>query len=81
MSAKLLRVAEAVAAMAELVERSADPDRVRSSLDRLLSARPQLAGRLVAEPRLAERLVTVSAASRSLARLIERDALAIEVLA
>lgn len=66
--------------LAELVDRSADPARVRSALARLERASPGLAERAEAEPWLAVRLVAVLAASRSLARLLERDPVSLDLL-
>lgn len=66
---------------ADLVDRSADPDRVRAVLERLEAADPSLAGRLAANAPLAGALVAVLAASRSLGRLLISDPLALGVLA
>lgn len=65
----------------ELVERSADPARVRGSLERLVRAWPDLPDRLRADEALAHRVVAVVAASRSLTELLVRDPRALEVLA
>ncbi|MEO7428295.1 MAG: bifunctional [glutamine synthetase] adenylyltransferase/[glutamine synthetase]-adenylyl-L-tyrosine phosphorylase [Acidimicrobiales bacterium] len=70
-----------VADMGELVERSADPGRVRAALDRLARTRPDLPALLVSDPALAGRLVAVLAASRSLSSVLERDPAALAVLA
>ncbi len=67
--------------MGELVERSADPGRVRAALDRLARTRPDLPALLVSDPALAGRLVAVLAASRSLSSMLERDPAALAVLA
>lgn len=75
------RVAEVLASLSELVERSADPARVRTALDRLVRMWPDVGVRLVNHAPLAQRAVAVVAASRSLGRLLERDPLAIDVLA
>lgn len=69
-----------VASLADVVERSADPARVRAVLDRLTRAWPDLSDRLLADEPLAARLVAVVAASRSLAGLLERDELALNML-
>jgi glutamate-ammonia-ligase adenylyltransferase len=81
MAARLPAMAEVLAPLAELVERSADPARVRAALDRLTAAAPALPDRLVGDAGLAERLVAVVAASRSLGALLVRDPAALEVLA
>jgi len=81
MAARLPAMAEVLAPLAELVERSADPARVRAALDRLTAAAPALPDRLVGDVGLAERLVAVVAASRSLAALLVRDPAALDVLA
>ena len=72
-----------LAPLSDLAERSADPARVRAALDRLGRAWPDLAERLAPDDgaAAAHRLVTVLAASRSLTRLLERDALALDVVA
>jgi glutamate-ammonia-ligase adenylyltransferase len=74
-------VAEVLAPVNELVERSADPARVRAALERLTRAWPDLPDRLASDEALARRVVTVVAASRSLGRLLEREPRAVEVLA
>ena len=61
------------------VERSADPDRVRGSLDRI--GRAWLEHMHALDDDGATRLVAVLAASRSLAELLERDELALGVIA
>ncbi|MDP1818800.1 MAG: bifunctional [glutamine synthetase] adenylyltransferase/[glutamine synthetase]-adenylyl-L-tyrosine phosphorylase [Acidimicrobiales bacterium] len=67
--------------VAELVERSADPPRVRAALERLAISRPDLVGVASDDPSLAASVVAVLAASRSLARVLEADPGAFEVLA
>ncbi len=69
-----------VLAAQDLVERSADPGRVRGALVRLLDARPELEADLDEAGARAQSLVAVLAASRSLGRLLVVDAGAIEVL-
>ncbi|HEX6420573.1 MAG TPA: bifunctional [glutamine synthetase] adenylyltransferase/[glutamine synthetase]-adenylyl-L-tyrosine phosphorylase [Acidimicrobiales bacterium] len=64
--------------LADLVERSANPQAVRAALDRLDGS---VAERLASSPTLAEAVVTVVAASRSATRLIETDPAALDVLA
>ena len=64
--------------MAELADRSADPPAVRLALDRV---DPPVLERLGASPDLAEAFVAVTAASPSLARLLQADPGALEVLA
>ncbi|HET6775941.1 MAG TPA: hypothetical protein VFH36_21695, partial [Acidimicrobiales bacterium] len=68
----------ALADLADLVERSADPPAVRTALDRLGAAAVE---RVVASPSLATALVAVVAASRSATRLIDADPAALDVLA
>jgi glutamate-ammonia-ligase adenylyltransferase len=65
---------------AELVERSADPPRVRAGLERVARSHPDLVERL-ADERLAATLVTVVAASRHLTELLATDAGALAVIA
>lgn len=70
-----------MALVGELVERCADPDRVRAALDRLERAWPDLTERLsLDDAGVAARLVSVLAASRSLADLLEQDPRALDVL-
>jgi hypothetical protein len=65
--------------LGELVERSADPEAVRTALDRLGDG---VVERLAADPEgLAAPAIRVLAASRSLTRLIETDPVALDVLA
>jgi glutamate-ammonia-ligase adenylyltransferase len=66
---------------ADLVERSADPARVRAALDRLAAAHPGLSDRLEAASGLTAALVAVLGASRSLARLLVGDPVALDQLA
>ncbi len=74
-------MAEALALVGEVVERCADPERVRAALDRLERAWPDLTDRLALDnDDVAARLVSVLAASRSLAGLLEQDARALDVL-
>jgi glutamate-ammonia-ligase adenylyltransferase len=63
------------------IERAADPPTVRVALERLGDAHPGLLDRLDAEAPLRRAVIAVSAASRSLTRLLERDDEAVEVLA
>lgn len=70
-----------VAPLTEIVERSADPARVRAALERLARSHGDLTARLESDELLATRLVAVLAASRSLATVVERDPAALEVLA
>jgi glutamate-ammonia-ligase adenylyltransferase len=66
-------------ALGELVERSADPEAVRTALDRLGDG---VVERLAADPEgLAATAIRVLAASRSLTRLLETDPVALDVLA
>ena len=66
---------------AELIDRSADPERVRLALARLSDVDGGLPERLAADARLTEALVAVLAASRSLGRVLVRDPGAVDVLA
>ncbi|MDQ2651068.1 MAG: bifunctional [glutamine synthetase] adenylyltransferase/[glutamine synthetase]-adenylyl-L-tyrosine phosphorylase [Actinomycetota bacterium] len=61
--------------------RSADPDRVGIALANLEEQHPGLAQRLEREPGLADGLVALLAASRSSARVLRRDAQALDRLA
>jgi glutamate-ammonia-ligase adenylyltransferase len=63
------------------IEHSAAPSTARLAIDRLAAARPDLPGRLAADDRLRDAVVAVTAASRSLTRLLETDEAAIDVLA
>ena len=63
-----------------LVERSADPARVRTALDQWLVGRPTLVDELTADEVLAGRVVAVLAASRSLAVVLRSDPGALHVL-
>lgn len=75
-------MADALALVGELVERCADPNRVRAALERLERAWPDLTDRLsLDDDGVAARLVSVLAASRSLAVLLEQDAGALDVIA
>ncbi|MEJ7845633.1 MAG: bifunctional [glutamine synthetase] adenylyltransferase/[glutamine synthetase]-adenylyl-L-tyrosine phosphorylase [Acidimicrobiales bacterium] len=60
---------------------SADPPAVRASLARIGDERPDAAARLAADPCLAAAAVAVLAAGRWLAPVVERDPLALDVLA
>lgn len=71
---------EVSATVADAVERSADPERVRAALARLRHSWPDLLTRTGADGSLVGRLVAVLAASRSLTQLLELDAGAREVL-
>jgi [glutamine synthetase] adenylyltransferase / [glutamine synthetase]-adenylyl-L-tyrosine phosphorylase len=62
----------------DLIERSADPLAVRAALDRLDGS---VGERLAVDPTLARAFVTTVAASRSAARLIHADPVAMAVLA
>lgn len=62
----------------DLIERSADPLAVRAALDRLDGS---VGERLAVDPTLARAFVTTVAASRSAARLIRADPVAMAVLA
>lgn len=61
------------APLAELVERCADPARVRAALGRLHRSQPQLVEDLQADAGAARRAVSVLAASHALAELLVRD--------
>lgn len=63
-----------------LVERSADPDRVRAALDRWARHRPELPDLLDSDVALAARVVAVLAASRSLAGTLRDDSGALDGL-
>ena len=64
----------------ELVERSADPDRVRAALAHLAEAHPSLSAQLGMDTASAPALVAVLAASQSLGRLLLADATALGAL-
>ena len=68
------------AVMEQLVERSADPARVRSGLERIGRGRPEALARLHTDSAAAGAAVAVLAASRSLGELLARDAGALDVL-
>jgi glutamate-ammonia-ligase adenylyltransferase len=72
---------EATRALGELVERSADPARVRDALDRWTDGDPALLDRLEGDPELAVAVVAVLGASRSLATVLRTDPVALAVLA
>ncbi|MBO0893100.1 MAG: hypothetical protein J2O39_01885, partial [Acidimicrobiales bacterium] len=76
-----MTTAESTAALEQLIERSASPPEVARFLERLTTAQPDAPARLAGDPGLAQALVAVVAASRSLARLCEKDPAALEVLA
>lgn len=64
----------------DLVERSADPDRVRTALARLVEVQPTVADEVAAASPLGVALVAVLSASRSLGRLLLDDGLALAAL-
>jgi len=68
------------APVTDLVARSADPDRVRRGLERLVELHPDLPAELDARSPLAEAVVAVLAASRSLGRLLLGDPGAVAML-
>ena len=68
------------APVTDLVAQSADPDRVRRALERLVEVHPELVTELDARSPLAEALVAVLAASRSLGRLLVEDQGALTML-
>lgn len=70
-----------MAAIASPVERSADPERARTVLARLIEVRPDLRDRLADDDPLTRAVVTVGAASGWLGRLVVTDRGAIDVLA
>jgi glutamate-ammonia-ligase adenylyltransferase len=74
-------VQDLAAIVGDLVDRSADPARVRAALERIGRAQPDLTDLLAADDGLAARVVAVTAASRSLTALLERDGDALERLA
>jgi [glutamine synthetase] adenylyltransferase / [glutamine synthetase]-adenylyl-L-tyrosine phosphorylase len=77
----VVTTAESAAELEQLIERSASPPEVSLFLERLAAAQPDVPARLGGDPALAGALVAVLGASRSLARLCERDPAALEVLA
>ncbi len=68
-------------AIAEAVDRSAAPAAVRTAIERLVSAQPGSGPRLEDDAGLLRATVAVLAASRSLARVLESDHRAIDVIA
>ncbi len=64
-----------------LIERSAAPAAVATAVARWQDTCPGVTSRLAADPALARAVVAVLGASRAAARLLERDPLAVEVLA
>ena len=68
------------APVTDLVGRSADPERVRRALERLVELHPGLPAELDARSPVAEALVAVLAASRSLGRLLLGDPGALSML-
>lgn len=64
---------DVLAPLAELVERSPDPARVRAALDRLQRAHPDVVDALDADAAAAERAVAVLGASHALGELLVRD--------
>jgi glutamate-ammonia-ligase adenylyltransferase len=73
-------VFEANPHVVELVERSADPERVRSALDRLGHDQPDALDEVLDDDDAAVALVAVLAASRSLTRVLQTDAAALPAL-
>jgi len=73
-------VPAAPVALDDLVERSADRERVRAALERLEEAQPEVLPVVLGEARAAGALVAVLAASRSLGALLRSDAGALAVL-
>ncbi len=65
--------------VADAVADAPVPGRTATALDRLLAARPDLPDRM-ADPALAAALVAVTSASRSLARVLDADPAALDVL-
>ncbi|MGH9184877.1 MAG: bifunctional [glutamine synthetase] adenylyltransferase/[glutamine synthetase]-adenylyl-L-tyrosine phosphorylase [Acidimicrobiales bacterium] len=65
----------------DAIAHSAAPANVRLALDRLAAVHADLMARLADDSRLAAAVVAVTAASRSLTRLLETDPTALEVLA
>ncbi|MGH9118596.1 MAG: bifunctional [glutamine synthetase] adenylyltransferase/[glutamine synthetase]-adenylyl-L-tyrosine phosphorylase [Acidimicrobiales bacterium] len=65
----------------EVIERSAAPAPVRLAIERMTDTHRDLRERLACDHDLLAAVVAVTAASRSLARLLETDAAAIDVLA
>jgi glutamate-ammonia-ligase adenylyltransferase len=65
----------------EAIERSAAPIASRHAVDRLVAAQPDAASRLAADEDLAAAVVAVTGASRHLARLVETDGEALDMLA
>ncbi len=63
------------------IERCAAPELARAGLGRLAERHPELRSRVAADPALGRALVAVLAASRSLTRLLESDADALDDLA
>ncbi len=62
------------------IERSAAPARVRAALEQLIESRPALGDEIASDGGLRKRLVTVTAASRSLTRLVTNKPSVIDVL-
>lgn len=69
-----------VPAVADEIERSADPDATRGALERLLEAHPDVAGDLVARPTLREAVVAIAEASHSLLTALIVDPSSLELL-
>lgn len=65
----------------DAVEHSAAPAVVRLAIERLAAAHPGIADRLATDEQLRAAVVAVTGASRSLTRLLETDARAVDVLA
>src|SRR5688500_6896172 len=70
-----------VPAVDDAIERSPLPTAVRVVIDRLVEAQPEAADRLEGDADLRRAVVAVAAASRSLSRLLETDARALDTLA
>src|SRR4051812_3485383 len=70
-----------MSAIDDAVETSALPAAVRLVVDRVVHAHDGAGDRLEVDPGLRDAVVAVAAASRSLARLLETDAAALDVLA
>ena len=64
----------------DAIERSAAPETVRVTVDRLLEAHPDLAARLTSDKALVDGVVAVAGASRFLGRFLVADAAAVDVL-
>lgn len=69
-----------VPAVADEIERSADPAATRTALEQLLEAHPDVADELVARPTLREAVVAIAAASHSLLWALINDPSSLEQL-